>query len=216
MTLDLFTGSDKGADNVEFLTPSSALFSGYLLAEEVWINRELAELLHQSPFRRMVTPQGQMSVLTTSWGPYGWTSDKSGYRYTTIDPLSKKPWPALPVRLAQLASRVALLAGYSDFMADSCLVNCYHPDAKMGLHQDKNEQDFSQPIVSFSLGLSATFLMGGLKRSDPTHTLTLQHGDVLVFGGPDRLRFHGVASVASPALEASVRTRINLTFRRVR
>lgn len=213
MTFDLFANS--GAAEPEFLTPHTVLFPGYLLGEVDWLYAELAALEKQFPFRSMRTPKGKMSVATTSWGPLGWTSDESGYRYTTVDPISQRHWPALPPRLHALASKVADLAGYPNFNPDSCLVNQYSPQSKMGLHQDKNEQDYSQPIVSFSLGLAATFLMGGLQRSDPVHKLNLRHGDVLVFGGPDRLRYHGISSVARPSDNQSISARLNFTFRRV-
>lgn len=211
MSLSLFGGHG----DPEYLTAHTVLLSGYVLEEAEWIQQELSALVQQAPFRRMVTPQGKMSVDTTSWGPWGWTSDDKGYRYAKFDPITQNKWPAIPKPLLGLASKAAERAGYTGFIPDSCLVNRYSGQAKMGLHQDKNERDFNQPIVSFSLGASATFLWGGNTRSDPVSRLTLHHGDVLVFGGPDRLRFHGIAGLL-PSLETDQPLyRLNLTFRKV-
>lgn len=155
-----------------------------------------------------------MSVTTTSCGQYGWISDRYGYRYSRVDPLSGHSWPAMPEIFLQLATTAAAIAGFNRFVPDACLINCYLPGNKMGLHQDKNEHDFSQPIVSVSLGLSAVFQFGGLQRSDNTLRIPLAHGDSVVWGGVDRLRFHGVLALKPGKHELLGEQRINLTFRK--
>jgi DNA oxidative demethylase len=166
--------------------------------------------------RHMATPWGKaMSVAMTNCGSLGWVSDAAGYRYMPTDPLSGRPWPVMPDSLRMLATEVAALAGFPDFAPEACLVNCYGPGARMGLHQDRDEADFGQPIVSVSLGRAALFRIGGTRRSDPTRTVTLEDGDVVVFGGPARLMFHGVDRLTGPAHPVTGEGRINLTFRRV-
>ncbi|MEX0952051.1 MAG: DNA oxidative demethylase AlkB, partial [Gammaproteobacteria bacterium] len=147
-------------------------------------------------------------------GELGWVADTRGYRYTDVDPLSNKPWPVIPGSFQQLAFAAAAAAGFADFHPDACLINRYEPGARMSLHQDKDEQDFSQPIVSVSLGLPMTFLFGGLKRKDKPQRIELQHGDVVVWGGEDRLRYHGVAALKKGEHPLLGRCRINLTFRK--
>ncbi|MCK6388984.1 MAG: alpha-ketoglutarate-dependent dioxygenase AlkB, partial [Zoogloea sp.] len=131
-----------------------------------------------------------------------------------LDPDSGQPWPAMPAVLQALATDSAARAGFANFVPDACLINRYAPGARMALHQDRDEADFSQPIVSLSLGLPAIFLFGGLERSDKPARLPLAHGDVLVWGGPARLRFHGVLPVKDGAHPATGACRLNLTFRK--
>jgi alkylated DNA repair protein (DNA oxidative demethylase) len=154
-----------------------------------------------------------MSVAMTNCGEAGWVTDRTGYRYDPRDPESGRPWPAMPDLFADLAIRAASEAGYPDFRPESCLVNRYEPGARMSLHQDRNERDFGQPIVSVSLGLPAVFLFGGLKRAARPLRVPLEHGDVVVWGGPARLRFHGVAPLSQGAHKLLGRQRINLTLR---
>jgi alkylated DNA repair protein (DNA oxidative demethylase) len=168
-----------------------------------------------APFRNMTVRGGfRMSVAMTNCGSAGWLTDETGYRYDGVDPLSGDPWPALPGVFREIASGAAAAAGYRGFDPDACLVNRYLPGARMSLHQDRNERDFSQPIVSVSLGLPATFLFGGAKRSDKPRRLRLSHGDVVVWGGPSRLFFHGVAPLADGTHLSTGASRINLTFRK--
>ncbi|WP_159289242.1 DNA oxidative demethylase AlkB [Methylosinus sporium] len=168
-----------------------------------------------SPFRHMVTPGGwRMSVALTNCGYVGWLTDRSGYRYDTIDPMTGRAWPAIPRLFADLAVEAAEAAGFSAFHPDACLVNRYAPGARLSLHQDRNERDFDQPIVSVSLGLPAIFLWGGMKRADKTQRVPLTHGDVMVWGGPDRLRFHGVHHLADGKHPLTGAYRFNFTFRR--
>src|SRR6201996_9628291 len=171
----------------------------------------------QAPFRRMHTPGGhQMSVAMTNCGALGWVTDRSGYRYDAIDPQSGQNWPAMPPVFLDLATQAAEAAGFVGFAPDACLINRYEPGARMSLHQDRDEQDFGNPIVSVSLGLPAVFMFGGLKRSDKPVRYRLEHGDVVVWGGPSRLFFHGVAPLADGEHALLGRARINLTFRRAR
>ncbi len=177
----------------------------------------LCEIESQAPFRRMFTPGGhQMSVAMTNCGAAGWVTDRGGYRYDGADPESGKAWPAMPAVFRELAENAAREAGFAGYAPDACLINRYEPGAKMSLHQDRDERDFSAPIVSVSLGLSAIFLFGGPKRSDKPQRYRLDHGDVVVWGGPSRLFFHGVAPLADGEHALLGRRRINLTFRKAR
>jgi alkylated DNA repair protein (DNA oxidative demethylase) len=175
---------------------------------------EIHRVASVSPFRQVVTPSGKpMSVKITSCGAVGWTSDGRGYRYETKDPLTGESWPAMPIRFRDLASRVAAQVGYDRYVPDTCLINKYSVGSKMGMHQDRDEQDFSQPIVSVSLGLPITFRIGGATRSGKTAKVQLVHGDVVVFGGPARLAFHGVGTLRKGEHPLTGATRYNLTFR---
>lgn len=168
-----------------------------------------------SPPRHLTVPGGgTMSVAMTNCGALGWVSDRSGYRYDPIDPLSGRPWPEMPAILSDLAQDAAARGGFAGFVPDACLINTYVPGARMGLHQDRDEHDFSHPIVSVSLGLDAVFLIGGAKRADPTHPLPLSDGDVLVFGGPARRMFHGVRPLKPGHHPLLGSRRLNLTFRK--
>ncbi len=181
----------------------------------------LAEALHTltatAPFRHMATPGGHlMSVAMTNCGAYGWVTDRRGYRYTAADPQTNRPWPPMPPHLLTLAQAAATQAGYPNFTPDACLINRYDPGAKMAPHQDKDEADFTAPIVSVSLGLPATFLWGGATRKTPTRKIPLSSGDIIVWGGPTRLHFHGIAPLADGTHPVFGRCRINLTFRKAR
>ena len=169
----------------------------------------------QAPFRRMTTPGGfQMSVAMTNCGSAGWVTDRTGYRYDPRDPDSGAPWPPMPDVFLALARDGAAEAGFTGFVPDACLINCYEPGTRLSLHQDKDERDHAHPVVSVSLGLPATFQFGGLKRSDRPLKVSLQHGDVVVWGGPSRLVFHGVLALKEGQHPALGRRRINLTFRK--
>ena len=163
----------------------------------------------------MVTPGGfRMSAAMTNCGAAGWITDRKGYRYDALDPLSGAPWPALPREFLALAARAADAAGFPGFVPDACLVNRYEPGARLTLHQDRNERDFAAPIVSVSLGLPAVFLWGGQKRSERPRRIALESGDVVVWGGPARLVFHGVAELSEGEHPTTGRCRINLTLRK--
>jgi DNA oxidative demethylase len=170
-----------------------------------------------APLRHMATPGGYaMSVAMTNCGAVGWTTDRTGYRYTATDPDSGSLWPAMPPLFASLASRAAAAAGFDDFAPDACLINRYVPGARMSLHQDRNELDRTAPIVSVSLGLPATFLWGGVTRAQRPTRVRLANGDVVVWGGPARLTFHGIAALADGRHGLTGAARFNLTFRRAR
>jgi alkylated DNA repair protein (DNA oxidative demethylase) len=178
------------------LGPGTVLLPGFAAAAAPVLVAGIGRIAAAAPVRHMLTPGGQaMSVAMTNCGPLGWVSDRAGYRYQATDPVSGEAWPALPAEFRQLANEAAALAGFADFVPDACLINRYIVGARMSLHQDRDERDFSQPIVSVSLGLAATFLLAGESRSGPRLHLPLAHGDVLVWGGPDRRRFHGVLPV---------------------
>jgi DNA oxidative demethylase len=177
---------------------------------------EIGAIAAESPFRHMVTPGGwQMSVALTNCGPFGWITDRRGYRYDRVDPLTGRPWPAMPRLFGELAVEAAEMAGFRNFHPDACLINRYAPGARLSLHQDRNERDFEQPIVSVSIGLAAAFLWGGNARTDKVRRIPLLHGDVMVWGGPDRLRFHGTHPLSEGKHPLTGAYRFNFTFRRV-
>lgn len=216
---DLFSalGDGAGSMNVrrEDFAPGAVLLRGGLADREQAVLAAVRAVTAQTAFRRMQTPGGQaMSVATSSCGALGWVTDRKGYRYVTADPQTGTPWPPMPQVLQAFAADMAAAAGYAGFDPDSCLINRYAAGVKMGLHQDRDEADFSQPIVSLSLGIPAMFLWGGLTRTDPVRRIPLSHGDVVVWGGPSRLVFHGIAPLKAATHPATGEVRINLTFRR--
>ena len=218
MTLDLFDALDTaeaGAPHAEPLADGAVLLHGHARPAQHELLRDVRAVIAAAPLRHLVTPGGlSMSVAMTNCGALGWVSDRRGYRYDPIDPQRGEPWPALPESFLQLAAEAAAQAGYPGFEPDACLVNRYVPGAKLSLHQDRDERDFGAPIVSVSLGLPAVFLFGGLKRGDPARRVALRHGDVVVWGGPSRLRFHGVLPLADGMHALLGAERINLTLRR--
>ncbi len=201
----------------EVLAPGAMLLRAFSWNEAAQLLQATEAVLAQAPLRHMQTPGGYtMSVSTSSCGALGWVSDARGYRYAVCDPVSGQTWPAMPECFLALARRAAAQAGYADFRPEACLINQYVPGAKLSLHQDRDERDLSAPIVSVSLGLPAIFLFGGTARSQRPQRYRLAHGDVVVWGGPARLAFHGVAPLEEGAHALLGRRRINLTFRRVR
>jgi alkylated DNA repair protein (DNA oxidative demethylase) len=193
------------------------LLRGLAARRECELVAALHDVVAEAPFRHMVTPGGhQMSVAMTNCGSLGWITDRTGYRYGQSDPETARPWPAMPLPFRELAGQAAAEAGFGGFSPDACLINRYRPGARMSLHQDRDERDLGAPIVSVSLGLPAIFLFGGLKRSDIPRRFRLEHGDVVVWGGPARLAFHGVAPLADGEHNLIGRQRINLTFRKAR
>ena len=217
MTADLFDDLPDLRPSREAIAEGAVLLRGFAKPVEDELITALREIVAQAPFRHMLTPGGhQMSVAMTNCGDAGWVTDRSGYRYDSADPQSGKPGPPMPPSFLALAKQAALEAGFDDFATDACLINRYQPGARMSLHQDRDEGDFGAPIVSVSLGLPATFLFGGLKRSDKTQRYRLEHGDIAVWGGSARLAFHGVAPLADGEHAVLGRQRINLTFRKAR
>lgn len=176
---------------------------------------DLAAIVEAAPFRHMITPGGfRMSVAMTNCGDAGWVSDAHGYRYDPTDPTTGRLWPAMPESFRRLAIDAAKSAGYPDFVPDACLINRYEPGAQLTLHQDKNEIDYTAPIVSVSLGLPAVFLFGGITRKIRPRRMRLESGDVVVWGGPTRLAYHGVAPLKPADHPLTGPVRINLTFRK--
>ena len=217
MTADLFDTIAHARPSREAMADGAVLLRGFASRFENDLIPALREIIAQAPFRHMSTPGGhQMSVAMTNCGDAGWVTDRTGYRYDGTDPESGEKWPAMPSVFRELAGEAAAEAGFKGFSPDACLINRYQPGARMSLHQDKDEQDFGEPIVSVSLGIPAIFLFGGLKRSDKPQKYRLTHGDVVVWGGPSRLFFHGVAPLADGEHALLGRERINLTFRKAR
>jgi len=211
---DLFSAIEALDPPREAMAGGAVLLPGKALPFETEILAALHAITARAPFRHMTTPGGYvMSVAMTNCGAAGWITDRSGYRYDQLDPQSGLPWPVLADCFRDLADAAASDAGYPGFVPDSCLINRYEPGARLTLHQDKNERDYSHPIVSVSLGLPATFQFGGLKRTDPVRRFALRHGDVAVWGGPSRLYYHGVAELKEGEHDKLGRVRINLTLR---
>jgi alkylated DNA repair protein (DNA oxidative demethylase) len=209
-TAELFPGAP-----IEPIVPGALLLRGFVGNDAKALFQAIEDIAAASPFRNMVMPGGYiMSVAMTNCGKVGWVTDRRGYRYAELDPLAEKPWPAMPTLFTDLAARAAAAAGFADFAPDACLVNRYEPGARMSLHQDKDERDFIQPIVSISLGLPATFLFGGLKRSDKPKRLRLESGDIVVWGGPARMVFHGIDPLPAGAHSLTGGYRYNLTLRK--
>ncbi len=155
-----------------------------------------------------------MSVAMTNCGVAGWVSDRTGYRYDPIDPLSGSPWPPMPAAFWKLAQSAAAALDFPSFEPDACLINRYEPGTRLSLHQDRDEKGYTDPIVSVSLGLPAIFQWGGEKRSDRPQRIPLVHGDVVVWGGPSRLRFHGVLPLKDGEHPLLGGKRYNITFRK--
>jgi alkylated DNA repair protein (DNA oxidative demethylase) len=214
ITTDLFAGIQAPRRD-ESLCESAVVLRGFALADTAPLLQAIDAIVAQAPFRHLITPGGlRMSVAMTNAGSLGWVSDRRGYRYDPVDPDSGKRWPPLPDVFRKLAANAAAQAGFAGFAPDACLINRYEPGTRLSLHQDRDERDFGQPIVSVSLGIPAVFLFGGEQRSDPAMRVPLAHGDVVVWGGPARLRHHGVLPLKPNHHEALGECRINLTFRR--
>jgi alkylated DNA repair protein (DNA oxidative demethylase) len=214
VTLDLFSDAELPRGN-EAIGPGAFVLRGFALPFVDDLLPALHEVEQRAAFRHLVTPGGlTMSVAMTNCGRLGWISDRRGYRYAELDPETGRPWPPMPAVFERLAQASAAEAGFEGFEPDACLVNRYEPGTRLSLHQDKDERDYGAPIVSVSLGMPATFLFGGLARSDKAARIPLVHGDVVVWGGPDRLRYHGVLPLEDRPHALLGRRRINLTFRK--
>lgn len=215
ITADLFGEAPRIERKDEALCEGAVVLRAFALTHDAAVLQALDRIVTAAPFRHLITPGGlRMSVAMTNTGELGWVSDRKGYRYDRIDPQNGKPWPPLPDAFRQLAVAAALQAGYPNFDPDACLINRYAPGTRLSLHQDSDERDLGQPIVSVSLGLPAVFQFGGAQRSDRSLRVPLAHGDVVVWGGPARLRFHGVLPLKPGLHEKLGEQRINLTFRR--
>jgi DNA oxidative demethylase len=216
MTMSLFdqTSGDTSTRKEE-LCPGAFVLQGFALRDETALLNAFHEVTAKAPFRHMVTPGGfRMSVAMTNCGSLGWVTDRAGYRYDAIDPESGQPWPPMPAPFLKLAQDAAAEAGFAGFLPDACLVNRYEAGAKLSLHQDKDERDFTAPIVSVSLGIPAVFLFGGMNRADKTKRVPVEHGDVIVWGGAARLRYHGVLPLQEGQHPLLSEYRVNLTFRK--
>lgn len=215
MTLDLFAALEEESPPAsEALAEGAVVLRGFARAAQHVLLADVQAVIGAAPLRHLVTPGGlQMSVAMTNCGALGWLSDRRGYRYDALDPLSGAPWPAMPNSFRRLAAEAAAAAGFAGFAPDACLINRYVPGTKLSLHQDRDEKRLGAPIVSVSLGLPAVFQFGGLRRADRALRVALRHADVAVWGGPSRLRFHGVLPLADGEHALLGRQRLNLTFR---
>ncbi len=211
---DLFDFINNGETWVESISDDAVVLRQFLSNRSAELSATIKDIEQQAPFRHMKTAGGfTMSAAITGCGDYGWISDRRGYRYSKVDPITEQPWPEMPKLLFDIGQQCALEAGYKDFKPDACLINRYAPKSKMSLHQDKDEKDFTAPIVSVSLGVPATFLFGGAQRSDKTIKVPVSHGDVVVWGGESRLFFHGVSPIKPSYHPFWGDNRINITFR---
>lgn len=214
-TPTLFGEDVQERKSKEMLAEGAVILRGFAAPDGPELIQALTDVLSVSPFRHMVVRGGhRMSVAMTNCGALGWVSDEAGYRYDPVDPVTGRNWPPMPGVFEQLAIRAAAEGGFEGFATDACLVNRYEPGAQMGLHQDKNEVDYGAPIVSVSLGLPATFLFGGARRSDQQKRIRVESGDVIVWGGTNRLAYHGIAKLAAGEHPLTGGYRINLTFRK--
>ncbi len=216
MTLSLFDDPPAQPPKPpEVLEPGATVLRGFALAQAGELLQAVKQIEAQAPFRHLITPGGlRMSVAMTNAGRLGWVSDRTGYRYDPTDPETGQPWPAMPAAFRSLAQEAAKAAGFPGFAPDACLVNRYAPGARLSLHQDRDEGNYAHPIVSVSLGIPAMFLWGGAQRADKARRIPLLHGDVVVWGGPARLRFHGVLPLPEAHHPMTGTHRINLTFRK--
>lgn len=211
-TLELFAG--RGEPKIP-LGDGITLLRGF--ADTAKLFPLILRIAECAPFRHLVTPGGQaMSVAMTNCGPVGWVSDRTGYRYSSRDPLTDRDWPRMPGEFARLALEAATAGGFPQFVPDACLINRYAPGARLTAHRDADEQNFEQPIVSVSLGLPASFAFYGLTRGGKGRSVALQDGDVLVWGGPSRLVYHAVRPVKPGQHPLTGGLRYNLTFRHAR
>ncbi|WP_339866780.1 DNA oxidative demethylase AlkB [Pseudohongiella nitratireducens] len=209
---DFFLSTDQ--DEQLAIGPGAFCFKGAIIQDGVEIIRAVNDVVAKAEFRHLITPGGRrISVAMSNCGRQGWVSDHAGYRYQTTDPLTGNAWPVMPRILLATAQSLAARAGFGNFNPDVCLINRYRAGDRMGLHQDRDEGNVTAPIVSLSLGLPATFIWGGLQRSGPTQRFILEHGDAVVWGGEDRLRFHGVAPLKAGEHPLTKDCRINITFR---
>ena len=215
MSMNHFASASGDIFWKEELGPGAVVLRGFASTEEAVLLAALNGVIALAPFRHMITPGGyRMSVAMTNCGSFGWVTDRTGYRYDAIDPESGHPWPQMPDSFLNLAKSAAAQAGFQEFVPDACLINRYEPGARLSLHQDKNERDFGEPIVSVSLGIPAVFLFGGSKRADKPRRVYVTHGDVMVWGGPARLHYHGVMPLKEGYHPFVGGYRMNLTFRK--
>ena len=215
MTPSLFDDPPQPAQPPDVLEPGATVLRGFALEKAADLLQAVQQITVQAPFRHLITPGGlRMSVAMTNCGQLGWVSDRQGYRYDPTDPDSGQPWPAMPALFATLALDAASAAGFPGFAPDACLINRYAPGSRLSLHQDRDEGNHAHPIVSVSLGIPAVFLWGGARRADKARRIALMHGDVVVWGGPARLRFHGVLPLPEGTHLLTGAHRINLTFRK--
>jgi len=203
------------AQAAERLSEAAVVLRGFVRDQAAELVATVDRITADAPFRNMMTPGGfRMSVGMTNCGHAGWVTDRKGYRYEPVDPITGNPWPPMPELFRELAESAALAGGYPGFAPDACLMNLYEPGTRLSLHCDENERDLTAPIVSVSLGLPAIFLFGGNRRNDRTRRIALECGDVVVWGGSDRLVYHGVAPLSDGYDPLTGNRRINLTFRK--
>lgn len=204
------------ADAPPVLPPGLFLRAGLLdPANQRALHAAVLEIASVAPFAQARTKGGLTSAAMTNCGDAGWWSDLKGYRYERQHPETGRPWPPMPAVFLNTVAAAVAGTPWPDFVPDACLINFYGDGARMGLHQDRDERDFSQPIITVSLGADGDFLVGGRTRTERAQVLPVRNGDVLIMGGESRMRFHGIRKIhpgTSPL--AGLAGRISLTFRR--
>jgi DNA oxidative demethylase len=211
LTMNLFSQLDV-EPTYEVLFPGAVLMRGLALAQDTEFFAAMETIVATAPLRHATTPSGlPMSVMVTDCG----TERAFQRRWEPDKPQWSRMWPPMPRLLVEFALRCAVRAGFPQFRPDTCHINRYQAGTKLGLHQDRHEIDLTQPIVSLSFGLECTFLLGGFERTDEVKRILLEHGDVLVWGGPSRMRFHGVKPLRPGHHPMTGPYRYNLTFRKI-
>jgi len=209
---DLFSGP-SGQQNI--LDHGDGLFQIKGLTSLTEMLPHIEQVAVQSPFRHMMTPMGHATkVAMTNCGQQGWIASEQGYGYRSIDPLTGQPWPTMPEAFYELQQQACRKVDIQHYVPDTCLINRYEIGMSMGRHQDKDEANFDEPIVSVSLGLNAIFQVVGATRSGTGRKFLLEDGDVFILSGPSRLFYHGVSTIKADPLQPSLTRRYNLTFRR--
>jgi alkylated DNA repair protein (DNA oxidative demethylase) len=209
--MNLFSQLDAEPTHEE-LFPGAGLMRGLALEQEAEFLAAMETIMAAAPLHHAKTPTGlPMGVMVTDCG----TPEAFRRRWNPANPAVRRMWPPVPRVLVDFSLRCAVRAGFPLFRPDSCHVNRYQAGVKLGLHQDKHECDLTQPIVSISFGLECVFLLGGMERIDKTKHILLEHGDVIVWGGPSRMRFHGVQPLKPGHHPLTGPYRYNLTFRKV-
>lgn len=216
----LFAAAPGNADlvnDVELLAEGAVILRGFARDVGKELLLHIAAIAGVSPFRHLIMANGMpMAVAITNCGPLGWISTVKGYRYSSTDPMTGRPWPGMPASFHTLAVQAAHAAGFEGFNPGVCIINRYTVGTHLHMHQDRDETRDAQPVVSVSLGLPAKFRFGGQGKGQPARLVPLEHGDVAVWGGRSRMAYHGIAPLEPGTHPLTGDVRLNLTFRTTR